>query len=270
MPGQALEVMIRPTLMNDLRLFPVLRCCEMPGLPQMPLPPVSAECETTLHLAQAGTSPKQIQWKLFRSSDGKTRIDRGDTSVIANPASQQTIMLHHLKKEARLLPAPPASPAQLSLSGMPNLGQPVPPLAAPINTQDLGKRFVQGQEVEGKRYILPAVQAPKLPGLPQIPGVKTPDLPKPPTLAKPPALPGAPSLPRIPATPKLPPTTVEVWTSTKLQVPMLSKVTGGFGHQTDVCKSAVPGEPSPALFQIPAGYKSVGIPAPPKPPGLPS
>jgi pyruvate/2-oxoglutarate/acetoin dehydrogenase E1 component len=64
------------------------------------------------------------------------------------------------------------------------------------------------------------------------------------------------------------PTTVEAWTSTKLHLPMLTKMEGSFGQLTQVCHSAVPGEPHPAAFQIPPGYKVV-MPTPPTSPTLP-
>jgi hypothetical protein len=42
-----------------------------------------------------------------------------------------------------------------------------------------------------------------------------------------------------------------------MRIPMLSKTTSPFANATSVCKSATPGEPNPAVFQIPAGYKQV-------------
>ena len=79
---------------------------------------------------------------------------------------------------------------------------------------------------------------------------------------------GAPQA-RPPSPPSLP-HTVEVWTSTKLHVPLLTKVTGSFGQQTNRCKSPSVGEPPASKFQIPPGYKVVEMPKLPKPPGLPS
>jgi hypothetical protein len=59
---------------------------------------------------------------------------------------------------------------------------------------------------------------------------------------------------------------VETWTSTKMHLPMLTKMHGPFGQMTQTCHSAVPGEPHPAAFQIPPGYKVI---QPPKTPTLP-
>ena len=256
----------------------------LPGAPQPPqvsLPPVSAEGETLLQSAQPGAAPQQTPWKMFRAGDGKTRVDRGNTSVITDPASQKTVILDHLKKEARTLPqAPqlPQTPQMPQLPGMPSFAPPSAPAAPQMNVQDLGKSFLQGHEVEGKRYTLPAVQPPKPPGTPQFP-----PLPQPPGMPQAqipqPQIPGMPNLPNAPKPPAVPgvkaptppplPTTVEVWTSPKLQMPMLTKSAGNFGQQTDVVKSAIPGEPSPTLFQIPRDYKSIPMPAPPKLPGLP-
>src|ERR1700733_1653228 len=43
-------------------------------------------------------------WSLFRSSDGKTRIDQGTQSLISDPKASQTIRLDHLKQEAQVFP----------------------------------------------------------------------------------------------------------------------------------------------------------------------
>jgi hypothetical protein len=61
----------------------------------------------------------------------------------------------------------------------------------------------------------------------------------------------------MPAAPQSP-TTAEVWNSPKMAVPMLTKSSGSFGQLTQVCHSAVPGEPHPSAFQIPPGYKVIG------------
>jgi hypothetical protein len=66
-------------------------------------------------------------------------------------------------------------------------------------------------------------------------------------------MPGAPPPPTVPQ----PPITTAVWTSPKLAVPMIAKISGGFGQITQVCHSAVPGEPHPSAFQIPPGYKMI-------------
>jgi hypothetical protein len=105
-----------------------------------------------------------------------------------------------------------------------------------MNVEDLGKGVIEGHEVDGKRYVI-----------------------------QPPAMPAAPQLPQTPQKPQVPgmPTTVETWTSTKLGLPVLTKVTGPFGEQICSCKTAATGEPHPGQFQIPAGYKTVMQPPPP-------
>jgi hypothetical protein len=40
-----------------------------------------------------------------------------------------------------------------------------------------------------------------------------------------------------------------------MSVPILTKMTGSFGQLTQLCHSAVPGEPHPSTFQIPQDYK---------------
>ncbi len=188
-----------------------------------------------MQLAQPGANPTQSASRLYRSVDGKMRFDSGNVSVITDPATQQTIMLDHLKKEFRAFPAPQISADQLGPGGLAAAALPSPP----ANVQDLGKSFIEGLEVEGKRYTFQPPDAPELPGLPQAPG-----------------------LPKLPQAPQ-PPATSEVWTSTKLQLPVLTKITGSFGEQTCRCRYAQAGEPSPALFQIPPQYKPAVTPPPP-------
>lgn len=167
---------------------------------------------------------------MTRSSDGKVRVDTGNTSLIHNPKERQAILLDHLKKEARIVPMQTAPPQ----FGMPPLGPATPaaasPEAPPMKVHDLGKSFIEGQEVDGKRYI---IQPPAAPVSPQ--GSQKPGLP-----AAPPA-----------------PTTVDVWTSSKLGLPVMTQVTGPFGQQTCLCKTAPTAEPHPGLFQIPPGFTPV-------------
>lgn len=163
---------------------------------------------------------------MLRSSDGKMRIDTGSTSVITDPRAQQAIVLDHIAKTARVMPLAPSLPQP----GMPAIGGAAPAFKPPampaMHVQDLGKNVIGGQAVDGKRYIVPA----------------------------PPATPQAPQMPQAPPVPQAP-TTVEVWTSSKLGLPVLTQVTGPFGQQTCSCKTAPVAEPHPSLFQVPPGYK---------------
>ena len=242
----------------------------MPPFPKISVPPLSAECETITHSAQPGASPKPLPWKLFRSADGKMCADYGDKSVISNPGAQQAIMLDHLKKEASLFTMP-HTPQPAPGPGGPMGTAPAPPSVSPT---DLGKKFIEGHEAEGKQYI---VQPPKpfsIPGVkppapaPVLPAGKAPTLPQLSTLAKP-LMPGGAAPQAHPPAPVSLPHTVEVWTSTKLHLPLLTKVTGSFGNQTNRCKNPSVGEPPASKFQIPPGYKVVEMPKPPKPPGVP-
>ncbi|MFZ0320365.1 MAG: hypothetical protein WAL56_14680 [Candidatus Sulfotelmatobacter sp.] len=175
------------------------------------------------------------------------RIDTPSASIISSPADQKTILLDHLKKEATVILMPPASATPPS--GAPKLpgGAPAP---APLQVHDLGKSLIEGHEVEGKRYILPAVQRPPAPPMPKMP-----------QLTQRPKLPQAPKSPQMPqspaaASPKPPqPTVAEVWTSVKLKIPVLSKVTSSLGSQTTYCKPTSTAEPHSSLFEIPTGYK---------------
>ncbi|HUB32189.1 MAG TPA: hypothetical protein VMA31_04135 [Bryobacteraceae bacterium] len=175
------------------------------------------------------------------------RIDSGAVSIITDPKALHTIVLDHVAKEARLLPVQPPGAAAPKLPGMPAslLATPAAGGGA-MAVVNLGKALIEGHEVEGKRYTLPVPAVPQPPKIPHVPGM-------PQASQKP--LPAA------------LPTTAEVWTSTKLGLPVLTKVTGPFGQLTCACKTAPATEPHPTLFQIPPEYKTVLPPNPalPKP-----
>jgi len=166
------------------------------------------------------------------------RIDTGNTSLITDPHTQQAMVLDHVKKTASVMPMQP-TPPQLAA---PQAGAAAPSFKPPalpsVGVQDLGKSLIEGHEVDGKRYI---VQPPAPPQDPQPPG-----------------------MPQVPLKPPMP-TVAEVWTSSKLGLPVLTKVTGPFGEQTCYCRATQSGEPHPALFQAPPGY----TPVMPPPPGAP-
>jgi len=199
---------------------------------------------------------------MARSASGQTRIDYGTaSSVITNPASGKTILLDHVKQEVRVIPTPPTiAPPQFAPPGMPGMpAAPVPPATPATSVKDLGTKVIQGVEARGTQYTLPPLAAPTPPAAPQMP-------------AKP-AIPGAPAPPGLPGAPKPPalpqPMVAESWVSTKLQMPVLTRITGSFGQSMCHCKNTVAGEPPPSAFQIPPGYKQVGLPPAPAPPAMP-
>lgn len=200
----------------------------MPGPAPVPSPPAMGNCATTLQLNQPGAPPLDTMHQLIRSGDGKIRVDAGNISVISDPATQRTILLDHLKKEAKSLstPAVPQMP-QMGLPGMPAVpGLPAGiPASPPANVEDLGKRLIEGEMAEGKRITI------QPPAMPTIPGVPRP--------------------------PQALPTVAEVWTNPSLHLPVLTQVQGAFGQQICKCKNQAIAEPDPSLFQIPKGYKDV-------------
>jgi uncharacterized Zn-finger protein len=113
--------------------------------------------------------------------------------------------------------------------------------------QELGKSAIEGHEVEGKRYVLTPPPLSQIPQLPQIPKA-----PKPPQSAAP-QPPTSSQAPKPPQSPQ--PTVTEIWTSVKLKMPVLTKVTTAAGEQTTYCKPTSTEEPHPSLFEIPPGYK---------------
>ena len=209
------------------------------------MPPATGQCVTTLQPSQPGAPPQQSASQVFRGSDGKTRVDSGDTSVITDPSTGKSIVLDHVTKQARIIPMPPSVPGMPGVPQMPAAPSGLPggaPQAPAMNVKDLGTKLIDGQEVQGKQFMLPPAQLPPPPQLP--------------------AMPGQPQLPPAPPLQK-PPTVAEVWTSTKLQMPVLTTVSGDFGQQTCKCQNAAAGEPAASMFQIPPGYTQVA--APPKP-----
>jgi hypothetical protein len=215
-----------------------------------PLPPAIADCVTVTKPAQPDAAAQQFTHRLARAGDGKTRVDSGTSSVIMDPAKGRTILLDHIKKEAQIVPMQPPETPQMP-GGMPNLAPPsLPKPPGPLHVQDLGKGFIEGHEVDGKRFITP----PTMPEIPQMP-----------------QLPGMPGTPQPPAPPQVP-TVSDIWTSTKLKLPVLTKTTGSFGEQTCHCRCAEIPEPNPSVFEIPPDYKVAAPPAPPempKPPQMP-
>lgn len=202
-----------------------------------------------------GGAPTQSASRMWRSSDGKTRIDLPQTSVISDPASQHTIVLDHLKKEASIIPMSP--PGAASMPGAP--GAPAAPAPPSVHVQDLGKSMIDGHEVEGKRFTMPTPATPPkppMPAMPAMPAAKMPALKM--AALKMPGLkmPGAPEAPKAPGTPGAPkpPSVTEMWTSVKLKTPVLTKVTTPSGELTTYCKPTLTAEHPPSVFQIPAGY----------------
>src|SRR6266567_3123 len=192
-----------------------------------PTPPSYSECATKTQPA-AGGPPTQSASRMWRSGDGKTRIDTPTTSVISDPASQHTIVLDHAKKEATVIPMTPAGSASTPAGAVPGGAAAAQPSS--VQVEALGKSTIEGHAVEGKRYTLPAMPSPPKP---PIPGIKMPG-------AK---MPGSPLAPKSSVT--------EVWTSVKLKTPVLAKTSTAAGEQTTYCKPTETAEHPPSVFQIP-------------------
>jgi hypothetical protein len=198
---------------------------------------------------------------MWRSSDGKTRIDTPQSSVISDPIAKQTIVLDHLKKEASIIPMPPPGSPMSPPGAPPGAAAAVKP--PDMQVEHLGKSMIEGHEVEGKRFTLPHMPVPPKPAMPTPPA--KPAMPKlgMPKLAIPKlAIPGAkepdaPATPKPPDAPKLPakPSVTELWTSVKLKMPVLTKVSTAAGEHTTYCKPKETAEHPPSVFQIPQGYK---------------
>ena len=92
----------------------------------------------------------------------------------------------------------------------------VPGIPNAPNVVQLGKDFIDGLEVEGLRYVFAALDPLELPTI----------------------------------------TSWEIWTSTKLQMPVLTRTTGAFGVRTCKCTCAAMNPPE-SMFQVPTGYRVV-------------
>lgn len=196
-----------------------------------------------------GAVPQQSASRMISASDGKARIDMPNTSVITDPQAQKAIVLDHITKQATILPMAPTLPQMPQMPGAPQIpGMPQPPQMPAVSAQDLGKSLIEGHPVDGIRYT---IQPPQLPQAPQMP--QPPQMPQVPGMPQPPQMPQMPQLPQKPQMP----TVADVWTSTQLKVPVLTKVSGPFGDQTCYCKPAQIAEPDPSMFQIPPGYTPV-------------
>jgi hypothetical protein len=219
-----------------------------------------------LQPAAPNSAPAQSAFRFSRGTGGQTRVDSGNTSTISDPAAGQTILLDHAKKTATIHQPPPPPPQLPGAPPAPQFAVPGAPAAPNVQTQDLGKSVIQGHAVEGKRFLIPPPAPPPVPGMP-----KPPALPGIPQAPKPPAAPGAPPVPPAPGMPPAPkpPAIADVWHSPSLSLPILTNMSAGFGQLTQVCQRVVPGEPHPAAFQIPPGYKVILAP-PPKPPAPPA
>jgi hypothetical protein len=217
-----------------------------PSLPQ-PTPPSCSDCSTKTEPAQ-GAPPAPSPSRMWRSSNGNMRIDTPQMSIITDKAGQKTILLDHLKKVAMIIPMPSASaPAPPGSPQMPGAGMPSFPA---MQVHELGQSIIDGHAVEGKRYTLQPPSPPQAPQMPQ-----PPQMPKAPQMPKLPQLPKSAQPPQLPQPPKIPkPTVAEVWSSVKLKIPVLTKVTTSMGEQTTYCKPTSTEEPHPSLFQVPAGY----------------
>jgi hypothetical protein len=136
-----------------------------------------------------------------------------------------------------------------------------------ITNPATGERILLDHLAQVARMLPAAPALPHVPGLPVVPG-----------------LPGAPALPGVPAVVALgmdivnglevegmryvfqalasPIASWEVWTSTKLKMPVLTRTIGSFGVRTCICKCS-PVEPPASTFQIPSTYTVVHPPLAP-------
>ena len=166
--------------------------------------------------AATGAIVQQIATRQFRSLDGKIRFDFGTSSLISDPLSEVRILLDHVLMEARILSAGANLPAVPGTPAVPGIPLPAIPSTPNVNIVELGKSVIDGLEAEGLRYVF-----------------QTLDPLRPPSIAS-----------------------WEIWLSTELQLPIVTKIAGTFGERTNVCRCTAAVVPD-ALFQIPPGYRVI-------------
>lgn len=193
-----------------------------PALPS--LPAACADCLQTTIPSIPGTNPEQLAMQQFRSAEGKLRFDFGTTSMILNPQAQIQIFLNHLTQEARIIPNVPAMPGMPAIPGMSAMpGMHAIPMGGAI----------PGLNVPGQPQIQQlgtrVIQGLEAEGMRYVFPIG-----------------GAIS-------------SWEVWTSTKLKMPVMTTTIGSFGQKTCTCKCS-PVSPPPSTFDIPPGYTVIQPP----------
>lgn len=145
------------------------------------------------------------------------RLDYGSTSVITNPREGIRMLLDHVAQTYRITPLnAPAIPGAPGIPGMP--GMPQMRLPGMPGLPGMAMPAIAGQNnvQDLGRRIIDGLEAR---GTRYLSG----------------------------------PQTMERWMSTKLQLPVLTTMTGPFGQQICKCQ-AIPMQPDPSKFQIPPGY----------------
>jgi hypothetical protein len=181
------------------------------------LPPACANCVETVNYAIPGVAAVQNAIQQFRSLEGMIRIDTGIISMITNPLTGERILLNHLLQEARLL--------------TPAIKIPAVPAVPALSLAALGL---------GAAALAAAAKAVNL-GKSMMQGLEVI---------------GMRYNFQVPGLPPLPVNSWEVWTSTKLQLPVLSQTIGSICSRMTVC-NCTPMQPPAAMFQVPPGYRTV-------------
>lgn len=139
--------------------------------------------------------------------------------MIINPQAQVQIFLNHLTQEARIIPNMPAMPGMPAVPGMPAMpGMPGIPMAGAIPGALNPPGQPQMQQL-GTR-VIEGLEAEGIRYLFPVGSAVS---------------------------------SWEVWTSTKLKMPVMTTTIGSFGQKTCVCKCS-PLPPPPSTFEIPPGY----------------
>jgi len=193
--------------------------------------PFSADSVTTIDrvLPDGTRIHQELHGKTYRDSQGRTRMEMELASLgggpprlsisIHDPVQKIFIYLEPEAQRARIHHEPNAPPAEATPNDGPPATQTTRPAAPSINHEDLGTTTIDGWTAKGRRTTR-TIEAGQI-------GNDRPIV-----------------------------STNEIWSSPELHVPLLRKSDDPQRGQVTVKLINIRrGEPDPALFQIPDGYK---------------
>lgn len=185
------------------------------------LPAACADCIETTRFAQAGLAPLQNAMQQFRSIEGKLRFNFGLNSLIVNPLTGLRALLNHTTLEARILSLP-AVPGMPPIPRLPGFMIPGLPGMPPIPQLAAAAAMATQLEQLGKALI----EGHEVQGMRYLFAAGS-------ALAL-----------------------WEIWNSTKLSLPVMTRTVGSFGERVNLCKCTAV-QPPAAMFEIPSNYKII-------------
>jgi hypothetical protein len=182
--------------------------------------PYSAEAarETTQTLADGTHIRRSETYTIYRDGEGRVRRESGDEVLISDPVAGMTYLLHTKEQTAQKLPLPGTDPQEAKRKEASGKAEPTKPAGIDTKSESLGKRQMEGLDVEGRRVTTVFAE-----------GKRGNDRPM--------------------------QMVHESWWSPELHVNILWKLSDPMVGDTEERLTNVQRvEPDPALFQVPAGF----------------